>query len=118
MKIAILFLSFLSLTCSCHNKEADKDSKIKFDKTKWQTKEADAYPYRDKMLDDLVDNITLKGLKKNELLELLGPPTRADGDYLFYTIKQPHFGPIPLSNKSLVIKLTKDSTVEWRKIHE
>jgi len=91
---------------------------MKFDKTKWQAKENDTYPYRDQMLDDLIRNVTLKGLKKNELIDLLGQPTRTDAGYLFYTVAQPHLGIVPLSNKSLVIKLSRDSTVEWRKIHE
>ena len=81
-------------------------------------KEDEAFPYRNEMLYDLINNVTLKGLKKDKLIDLLGPPTRIDADYLFYTIAQPHFGILTLSNKSLVIKLTKDSTVEWRKIHE
>lgn len=115
MKLFILFIAFFSCTSSCNNKQPEK---LNFDKTKWQTKTDDTYPYRDKMLDDLIKNVTLKGLKKNELLDLLGPPTRTDADHLFYTIKQPKLGFITVSNKSLVIKLTKDSTVEWRKIHE
>jgi len=120
MKFIIFLISFSSIICSCNNngKQADKNNPVKFDKTKWLTKEDDAYPYRNEMLDDLINNITLKGLKKDELIDLLGPPTRTDADYLFYTIAQPHIGILTLSNKSLVIKLTSDSTVEWRKIHE
>lgn len=120
MRSISLFLSFLIVICSCHSngKQADKNSQVKFDKIKWQTKEDDAYPYRDEMLNDLIQNVTLKGLKKDKLVELLGPPTRTDADYLFYTVNQPHLGVLILSSRSLVIKLTKDSTVEWRKIHE
>jgi len=81
-------------------------------------KEADDYPYRNAMLDDLIKNVTLKGLKRDSLLSLLGTPTRIDSAYLFYTISQPHVGGMTISNKSLVIKLAQDSTVEWRKIHE
>jgi hypothetical protein len=120
MKFAILFISIISIfySCNTNGKQADKNNQVKFDKTKWQLKEDDAYPYRNEMLDDLIKNVTLKGLKKVEVLDLLGPPTRVDADYLFYTIDQPKIGIVTLSNKSLVIKLTKDSTVEWRKIHE
>lgn len=76
------------------------------------------YPYRDKMLKDLITNHLLRGVKKEELVNMLGQPGRSDSDYLFYTIAQERLGFFPLHTKSLVIKLTKDSTVEWRKIHE
>ena len=120
MKFVIPLFSFLSFICSCNNnvKQADKNNPVKFDKIKWQTKDDDTYPYRNEMLEDLIINITLKGLQKAKLIELLGPPTRVDGNYLFYTVVEPHISIITLSNKSLVIKLNKDSTVEWRKIHE
>ena len=76
------------------------------------------YPYRNEMLKDLVYNVALKGSKKEEVIDLLGQPDRSDSSYLFYAIAQERIGFFPLHTKTLVIKLTKDSTVEWRKIHE
>ena len=91
-----------------------------FDKTKWAIKEDNKYPYRDKMLKDLIDNYTLHGLTRDSILNLLGEPTRTDSGYLFYTVSQRFVAdiPVPLHTKSLVIKFTNEGRVEWRKIHE
>ncbi len=121
MKPFIFFISLLSIGYSCRNEAQQPGtgkSHQKFDQTKWLTKNDDDYPYRDKMLDDLVSNVTLKGLKYNELVGLLGAPDRKDSSYLFYRVAQQRIGLFPLHTKTLVIKFAKDSTVEWRKIHE
>ena len=90
----------------------------KFDKTKWSTRDEQDYPYRDNMLNDLMTNQRLHGLKRDSLINLLGAPDRLDSSYLFYRIAQERVGSFPIHTKTLVIKLTKDSTVEWRKIHQ
>lgn len=74
------------------------------------------YPYRKQMLDDLISNQQLKGLKKDSVFHLLGQPDRTDSNYLFYRISQKRIGFFPLQTRTLVIKFTND-TVEWRKIH-
>lgn len=119
MKLVIFLISFLSIFYACNNngKQADANEK-KFNKIKWGTKDDKDYPYRDKMLDDLISNVNLKGLKKEEVINMLGQPDRIDNSYLFYRIAQKRMGFFPLHTKTLVIKLTSDSTVEWRKIHE
>lgn len=76
------------------------------------------YPYRDNMLKDLLAKDTLHRVKKDSLLSLLGSPDRRDSNYLFYMIAQRRLGVLPLHTKTMVIKLTKDSAVEWVKIHE
>ena len=87
---------------------------------KWATTYGAEYPYRDNMLSDLINNYKLTGLKKNEVLNLLGQPNRSGSGYLFYTIIYKYRGniPVPVHTKTLVIKLARDSTVEWGKIHE
>jgi hypothetical protein len=123
---AILFLSCLA--CS-HAKEEKSDTPesgtrtdIEFDKTKWRIKEVNDfnqpdYPHRNEMLKDLINHQRLNGLKKNELLDLLGQPDQIDSGYLFYQVSQRRLYFFPLHTKTLVIKLDRDSTVEWRKIH-
>ncbi|MGN6531995.1 MAG: hypothetical protein ACTHK0_09605 [Ginsengibacter sp.] len=77
------------------------------------------YPYRNRMVKDLIANQSLKGLKKEDVISLLGEPTRTDSSYLFYMVDQTLFANFfPLHTKTLVIKIGKDSTVEWRKIHQ
>ncbi len=113
--LSLFFLCFLA----CKNSGQDNQAKQeKFDKIKWATKEGPDYPYRDKMLNDLISNYELHGTKKDSLVHLLGSPDRSDSSYLFYRIAQERLGFFPLHTKTLVIKLTKDSSLEWRKIHE
>ena len=123
MKFIIFFILLLSSIYGCNDtikhKQSDENiSREKFDKTKWRIKDATDYPYRDKMLNNLITNEKLKGLKKEEVIDLLGRPDRIDSSYLFYRIAQQRISFFPLHTKTLVIKLTKDSTVEWRKIHQ
>ena len=121
MKFIVFLLITAGLACSCHhnNKEAGV-AEEKFDKAKWAIKNEKTYPYRDKMLKDLIADRRLTGIKRDSILNMLGEPTRTDSNYLFYTVAQEFLGkiPVPLHTKSLVIKFTGDSTVQWVKIHE
>jgi hypothetical protein len=93
-------------------------TEVKFDKTKWGTKEGSDYPYRELMLQDIVYNDTIRELTKDELLELLGEPDRSNEGHLYYMISQKKLGFWPIKTKTLVIKLFEDNTIEWLKIHE
>lgn len=118
MKFIILLISLLTCIYACNNKkDAGTTTQVKFDKIKWQTKDGDAYPYRNDMLDNLIDSVTLKGLRHDSLINLLGQPDRIDNGHLFYSIHRKELGGVTLGTKTFVIKLTPDSTVEWRKIH-
>ena len=90
IRFLIVFLSLCFLSCKKEDRtETDKKETIPvavFDKIKWKTKENRDYPYRDKMLDYLMTSDTLKKLKKEEVLNLLGQPDRIDSAYLFYRI--------------------------------
>ena len=76
------------------------------------------YPYRNKMLKDLIASDTLKRLKKEEIINMLGEPDRIDSAYLFYPIAQERLGFFPLHTKTLVIKLSNDSTANSVMIHK
>ena len=124
MKIKI-YIVLLFLCClACNNSPEDKSEKseavsstdITFDQTKWNTKDGNDYPYRNKMLQDLRNSDTLRHLKKEEVIALLGQPDRMDKNYLFYRIAQEHIGLFPLHTKTLVIKLAKDKNAIM--IHE
>jgi hypothetical protein len=130
MKQIILVSIIISLLIACTSKEerandspAKTDStafKIPFDKTKWRIKEGEHYPYRLRMLDSLTRKENLKALKKlrgKEVFELFGAPDRIDGLHLFYQISKQQIGFVPFQIKTMVIKLDKDSTLQWVKIH-
>ncbi|MDB5200926.1 MAG: hypothetical protein JWQ27_335 [Ferruginibacter sp.] len=118
MKLFFL-LCISGLLFSCHNnKAAQETTQEKFDQAKWNEREADDYPYRDKMLTDLLGSKRLKGMQRDTVLAILGEPTRSDSGYLFYRVSQEKLGPLTLHAKTLVIKFAGDSLVEWTKIHE
>ena len=89
-----------------------------FNESKWKIKEGDEYPYREKMLQDLVYNQQLKGLEKEELIDLLGQPDRSNKGFLYYTVEQKKLGLWPIHTTTLVIELSEDSIVKTRRIHE
>lgn len=89
-----------------------------FDKTKWKVKNDMGYAHRNDMLNDLIINQKLKRLKKGEVLEMLGPPNRIDSPFLFYKISEKRLGVFPLHVKTLVIKVSNDSTANKVMIHE
>ena len=117
MRLKNLLILLLLFSTAC--KDTSENKKEKFDKIKWQTKEGNKYPHRDAMLKDLIDNHLVHGLKKDDVLDMLGEPNRTNEGHLYYTLTKTHFAnlPVRLHTKTLVVKLTKDSTVEWRKIH-
>lgn len=115
MKIRKLLIIFLLGSLSC---KAPKHQEEKFDKARWAVKVDDEYLYRNAMINDLMRTHELHGLKRDKIIDMLGQPDRTDTFYFFYTVFWDHLGPITLHTKTLVIKFTKDSTIEWRKIHE
>lgn len=125
-KVVVLFLLICCLACNnerethAPNMETKPESEMAFDKTKWQLKDGKDYPYREKMLNDILYNDTIRGVNKNEILALLGQPSweRENKQYLYYMIKQKRLLSWPLHTRTMVIKLTKDNTIEWIKIHE
>lgn len=68
IKLLCIIVSVFFMACSSDVKNyepgmVDKpDSEMIFDKTKWQTKEEQKYPYRDKMLNEIMySNFCLSG---------------------------------------------------------
>lgn len=66
------------------------------------------------MLDDLLNNYTWAGIKKDSVIKLLGEPDEIEDDiFMLYHYEQKHlFGSFPLSTESFVIELDADSTVK------
>lgn len=123
----LLFTGIILLFCiSCNDAKKSESQtaeranadEIQFDKSKWRSKEGHVYPYRDKMHSDLLYNDTVRMLNEQEILDLLGKPDRSNEGYFYYTVTQKRIGSWPLHTKSLVVKFTNDSTIEWIKIHK
>ncbi len=126
IRFFIVSLFVCSLACKTDrgenggNEKSKPDSEWVFDKAKWNTKDGADYPYRDRMLNDLVYNDTIRSLNKDEILGLLGEPSyyRSNENYLYYLITEKRIGFWTLHTKTMVIKLSEDDTIDWIKIHE
>jgi len=121
-----LIAIFCVSTIACHSDKTENitgeqdtpDAEMVFDKSLWAKKEGEAYPYRDRMLHDVVYNDTIRTLNKEQVVDLLGDPDRTNDGYLYYSISRKGIGAWTLHAKTMVIKLTEDDGVEWIKIHE
>ena len=128
MKICVFTIIMFVCCLSCNNSREDKpeDIKIKpesemvFDKEKWRIKNGGDYPFRDKMLKDIVYNDTIRTLKKDEIINLLGEPSyyRENKNFLYYRITQKKLFFWTLHTKTMVVKLSEDETIDWIKIHK
>ena len=116
----LLILLFFLLVTSCKNDASTPPTQAEthFTSTKWKTKKGDAYPYREKFLDSVVYNDTIRELDKEEIITLLGTPNRTSNNFLYYTISEKRIGLWTLHATTMVIKFVDDDTIEWIKIQE
>jgi hypothetical protein len=70
------------------------------------------------MVNDVLYNDTIRSLNGEEILGLLGKPDRINEGHLYYKIVETSLGFWTLNQKTLVVKLTADNTIEWIKLHE
>ena len=126
MKIFAVLLFVFCLACKADREVYTEDMEMKpksemvFDNAKWKMKDGVNYPYRDKMLNDIVYNDTVRGLNKDQIIDLLGEPSyyRSNKNFLYYTITEKHLALMTLHSKTMVIKLSEGNTIDWIKIHE
>ena len=95
---------------------------LKFDKTKWNTKDDNEFTYRNKMITDLTTNYKLVGLKYREIRVLLGETDYRDTISFGYSLFEDFGSDIdPFHSKNLDFKFDKDSKItsfnieEWKK---
>ncbi len=85
--------------------------KTRFNKEKWVNDDLGG-DQRNDMLDDLVANHKIIGLKYSQLIDSFGEPVHTeDSSEVFYTILENYDIIDPISGKDLVIKLNRDSIV-------
>jgi len=99
---------------------ASCDNQIKFDKNAWRTKN-DIYPCecREQMIEDLIKNHKLIGLRNNELKQFLGAPDMEQDLNIQYDLVIDYGSDIdPIHKKTLLFKLNRDSTIEDYQINE
>jgi hypothetical protein len=120
-KIILLLLYISVLACKNNSYESVSETKpeteIAFDSAKWKTRQGQEFPYRAQMLDDLVQSKKLKGLKKSDVLNLLGEPSRTDKNYMFYEVSRDKIEFFTLRAKTLVLRFSPEDTVEAVLVH-
>ncbi|MGF7040416.1 hypothetical protein M2273_003676 [Mucilaginibacter lappiensis] len=109
--IIILFSLLIVVSTSCSRE-------MKFDRDKWDYGDGLIFPNRDKMLNDLLQNHKLKGLKYQQVISLLHRPQRADSTMMYYEIVSQLDLGSKKPNKNLILYLNKDSVVTDIKVVE
>lgn len=89
-----------------------------FDPVRWQVREGDNYPYRERMYRQLLYSDTLRQRSKSEILRLLGAPDRTGEGHIYYQLRGTQVGPVLFFSKFLVFKFTEADSVEWIKVHD
>jgi hypothetical protein len=114
---SIYFLGVMLALASC-------ESNLDFDSDKWKVETGlETYPYRERMLHDIVDNKRLGRLRYKSIIDSLGRPENYEikNNELWYLVKIKYGTLDPVYTKHLVLTLNADSTIksaevrEWRK---
>ena len=109
VKYSFLIVAIILLGCN---------RQLKFDKVKWLTKDDMEYLYRDKMLEDLITNYKLKGIKYIEVVKSLGQPQFSDNTSLSYEVIVHYNGIDPDYTKSFELLFNRDSIITEYKVNE
>jgi hypothetical protein len=92
-------------------------SHSKFNPDDWNEGDGLTFSYRDGMVDDLLQNQKLKGLKYQQVIHLLHRPQQSSKTEMLYEILEIRKPGKPLYVKQLILSL-KDSVVTDAKIYE
>jgi hypothetical protein len=124
LRILTILIFIFCLTCASRdeskdvNKNGDVLKEMAFDRVQWDLKDDKDYVYRSKMLNDIVYNDTIRNLKRDELVNLLGEPNYIKENHLYYRISEKRLGGFVLRTKTMVIKINDSLSIDWIKIHE
>lgn len=106
MKIQIVLLIILALLVSCQSDKAEKpadaaNTEIIFDRELWLTREGIGFPHREKIYKSLFKKDTLKKLNRDQILQMLGEPSRVDSLHMFYRIREDRVGILIMKTTTL-----------------
>ena len=104
--LGLIILSFAA--CKRHRK---------FNSDNWNDGDGLTFSYRANMVDDLLQNYKLKGLKYQEVIHLLHRPQQSNQSQMVYEIEELNKPGKPRYVKQLILSL-KDSVVTDAKIYE
>ncbi len=111
-KILSVCLLASALISGCHQTQ-------KFDREKWNSGDGLDYPMRDDIVDDLVQNHKLKGLKYWGVIHLLKYPQSRDSVSFSYQIISTYTNTFKHNHvKNLVLYMGKDSIINRVEIYD
>jgi hypothetical protein len=106
--ITLLSLIILLFTACSH---------AKFDRDNWNDGDGLTFAYRNKMVEDLLQNYKLKGLRYQQVIHLLHRPQQSNPTQMIYEIDEVNKPGQPHYVKQLILAM-KDSVVVDAKIYE
>jgi hypothetical protein len=104
--LSLIILSFAA--CKNHSK---------FNRDNWNEGDGLTFAYRDKMVQDLLENYKLTGLKYQQVIHLLHRPQQSNPTQMIYEIDEVNNPGKPHYVKQLILVM-KDSVVVDAKIYE
>jgi len=104
----LIFISLSFAACKSHSK---------FNQDDWNDGDGLTFSYRERMVDDLLENYKLKGLKYQQVIHLLHRPQQSNTSEMVYDIKESLIPGKSRYIKQLVLSM-KDSVVTGAKIQE
>ncbi|MES2645515.1 MAG: hypothetical protein V4717_01475 [Bacteroidota bacterium] len=114
--VLLYFICLVAITTACGHRQ-------KFEKQKWnEQNETGEYPFRQSMLNDLMEHHGLKGKSYYDVIDLVGEPEKKRNNKsrgLYYNIlKKVNQKDEPVYIKNLILRLTWDSVVDELAIEE
>lgn len=109
--IAIVMM-ILSLLACRRDAEIAALGKIEFNTKQWAEGTDGVYPYREKMVDDLLKRYDWEGMPRTEVEALLGKPQSGDSLNYVYMMYQKKIGFFRAFTHALVVKFREDGVVK------
>jgi len=120
--LLLVFVSLLACKDKNQNESSSGENEIKqnvpFDENKWKIKEGDDYPFRESMVKDILKDMELRKLNKDQFIEKFGEANKVNENHYYYLVAQKRLNIWPLHTTTLVVKLNDENMVEWIKLHK
>ena len=73
--------------------------------------------YRNQMVEDVLYNDTIRTLRKDQILDVLGAPSKEVSGHFYYDVSKKQIGPWTVKARSLVVKFNDLDSIEWIKLY-
>jgi hypothetical protein len=111
-KILLTLLILMTLFSCRRDAEIESLQKMEFNTKQWVEGTDGVYPYREKMVDDLLKRYDWEGMPRAEVEALLGKPGSGDSLNYVYMMYQKKVSFFRLHTHALVVKFREDGVVK------